>query len=289
MSYVAPQQLPASRTSGLRRLAHVNVIAYASFTVLGLLVIVAVFAPWIAPQDPNGVDLSASLAGPSGQHWLGADEAGRDILSRVIYGARTSLLGPLLVVVASTFFGAVLGIWAAWRGGWFDNVLSRINDGMLAFPGLLLAILLVALVGPGLRAPVIALAVAYTPYVARVTRGVAVLERNRPYMDALKAQGFGGLAVCVRHLFPNIAPFILAQSAILFGYALIDLAALSYLGFGVQPPIADWGSMISQGQFALLQGAPMSSVAPGVAIVVTVVAFNLAGESIADRVRGRER
>lgn len=287
MSHVAQPSLPSAELSCWRRFARGKVLAYASFGVLGLLVVVALFAPWIAPQDPNSVDLSASLAGPSAQHLLGADEAGRDILSRVIWGARTSLLGPLVVVFASTFFGAIVGIWSAWRGGWLDNTLSRINDAMLAFPGLLLAILMVALVGPGLTAPVIALAVAYTPYVARVTRGVAVLERNRPYMDALKTAGFGGLAVCVRHLFPNIAPFILAQAAILFGYALIDLAALSYLGFGVQPPTADWGSMISQGQFALLQGAPMSSVAPGVVIVITVVAFNLAGESIADRVRGR--
>ncbi|MFJ8739035.1 ABC transporter permease [Embleya sp. NPDC127516] len=257
--------------------------------VLALLVLVAVFAPLIAPYDPNAVDLSATLAGSTPDHLLGADQSGRDILSRLIHGVRTGLLGPLLVVVLSTALGIVFGVAAAWRGGWIDAVLSRSMDMMFAFPGLLIAILFVAVFGGGLTAPVIAMSVAYTPYVGRLVRSVATQEKARPYIESYRVQGWSGWTICVKHLIPNIAPTVLAQSAINFGYALMDLAALSYLGFGVQPPESDWGSMINEGQSALLQNVLLPSFAPGVCIVVAVVAFGIVGEGIADRVAKRER
>ncbi|GAA3653389.1 ABC transporter permease [Nocardioides ginsengisoli] len=257
--------------------------------VLGGLVLVAVLGTWITPHDPNAVSLSDYLGPPSSAHWLGTDQAGRDVLSRLISGARISLLGPLGVVVGSTVLGVAVGVLAAWRGGWVDAVLSRIVELVFAFPGVLLAILVVAVIGPGLIASVVALAVAYTPYMARLTRSFALTERERPYIRALEMQGISSLKVILRHLVPNIAPLVLAQSSLCFGYAMIDLAGLSFLGFGVQAPQADWGSMISEGQSALIQGYPISAVAPGVCIVIAVVCFSLLGEGIADRVRRAEQ
>ncbi|MBB6347647.1 ABC transporter permease [Nonomuraea muscovyensis] len=259
----------------------------AALVVIALLVLAAVFAPLVAPADPDAVDLSAVLAGPSADHLLGADASGRDLLSRMIYGARTGLLGPLGVVALSTVLGVVIGLAAAWHGGWVDTALSRSMELVFAFPGLLLAMLVVAMYGPGQVGPVITLAVAYTPFVGRMVRGMARGEMGRPYIAAYRALGFGGLTICLRHLLPNIAPVILAQSTVNFGYALLDLAGLAFLGLGVQPPAADWGAMINEGQSAVLQGALGPILVPGLAIVLSVIAFNIVGESLADRVSRR--
>ncbi|MGW4471379.1 ABC transporter permease [Nonomuraea sp. NPDC004354] len=259
----------------------------AALAVIALLVVAAVLAPLVAPADPDAVDLSAVLAGPSADHLLGADASGRDLLSRVIYGARTGLLGPLGVVALSTVLGVAIGLAAAWHGGWVDTALSRSMELVFAFPGLLLAMLVVAMYGPGQLGPVITLAVAYTPFVGRMVRGVARGEMGRPYIAAYRALGFSGLTICLRHLLPNIAPVILAQSTINFGYALLDLAGLAFLGLGVQPPAADWGAMINEGQSAVLQGALGPILVPGMAIVLSVIAFNIVGESLADRVSRR--
>ncbi|MFD1932241.1 ABC transporter permease [Nonomuraea mangrovi] len=255
----------------------------------GLVVVIALAAPWLAPADPNATDLGAALTDPSPGHLLGVDGSGRDTLSRLLLGARTSLLGPLGVVAFSTLLGVAVGVTAGWRGGWIDTVLSRGSELLLAFPGLLLAILFVALYGDGLIAPVIALSLACLPFVSRLARSLTISERQRPYLAAYRVQGFSGLSVCVRHLIPNIAPVVLAQSTVNFGYALLDLAALSYLGLGVAPLTPDWGSMINAGQTALLQGKPLSAMLPCAAIVLTVVAFNVVGEHWADRVARRER
>ncbi|MFI6477301.1 ABC transporter permease [Nonomuraea sp. NPDC050663] len=271
---------------GLRRLKG-DGLRTAALVVIALLVLTAILAPLVAPADPDAIDLSATLAGRGGDHLLGTDASGRDLLSRVIHGARTGLLGPLGVVAISTVLGVLAGLSAAWHGGWVDTLLSRSMELVFAFPGLLLAMLVVAMYGPGQIGPMITLAVAYTPFVGRMVRGVARAEMGRPYIAAYRALGFGGLAICLRHLLPNIAPVILAQSTINFGYALLDLAGLSFLGLGVQPPAADWGAMINEGQTAVLQGALGPVLVPGVAIVLSVVAFNIVGESLADRVARR--
>ncbi|GGU82600.1 ABC transporter permease [Streptomyces litmocidini] len=260
-----------------------------SVAVLAALVLVALLAPVLTPYDPESLDLSASLVGTTGDHLLGTDQSGRDVLSRLLTGARTGLLGPLLVVGVSTLLGTLLGVVAAWRGGWVDTLLSRSMDLVFSIPGLLLAILLVSVVGEGLTAPVIAMSVAYTPYVGRLVRGIARQEKARPYIEAYRVQGWSGWTVCVRHLLPNVAPTVFAQSAMNFGYALMDLAALSFLGFGVQPPAADWGAMINEGQAAVLQGAMLPALAPSACIVLAVVAFGIVGEGLADRIAKRER
>ncbi|MCM3809234.1 ABC transporter permease [Streptomyces malaysiensis] len=282
----APRRRPGL---GRLRLLGQGPLFTASVVVLAVLVLVALLAPVLAPYDPDTVDLSASLTGTSGGHPLGTDQAGRDILSRLIHGARTGLLGPLLVVGVSTLLGTLLGLIAAWHGGWADALLSRTMDMVFAIPGLLLAILLVAVVGSGMTAPVIAMAVAYTPYAGRLVRGIARQEKARPYIEAYRVQGWSGWTVCVRHLLPNITPTIFAQSAVNFGYALMDLAALSFLGFGVQPPTADWGAMINEGQSAIQLGAMLPALAPSACIVLVVVAFGIVGEGLADRISRRER
>ncbi|MFD6202448.1 ABC transporter permease [Streptomyces rubiginosohelvolus] len=279
-----------TRRPGLARLRSASARSPLHALCLGivaLVVLAALFAPWLAPYDPNEVDLGDALAGTGADHLLGADTAGRDTLSRLLVGARASLLGPLGVVAFSTVVGVAVGMAAAWRGGWLDSVLSRSTELVFAFPGLLLAILIISVYGEGLLAPVIALAVAYLPYVSRLTRSLVLAERERPYVSAYQVQGHAPLSICVRHILPNIAPVVLAQATINFGYALMDLAGLSFLGLGVPPLTPDWGRMVFDGQTAIQHGYPLSAVLPCVLIVLTVVAFNVVGEHWADRVARR--
>lgn len=256
---------------------------------VAVVVLVAVFAPWIAPYDPNAVDLGNALAGPSSDHLLGVDASGRDTFSRLVLGARTSLLGPLGVVAFSTLAGVAIGTAAAWRGGWLDSVLSRSTELVFAFPGMLLAILIISVYGEGLLAPVIALAIAYLPYVSRLTRSLVLAERARPYVEAYRVQGHSGTQICLRHVVPAVMPVVLAQSAINFGYALIDLAGLAFLGLGVPALTPDWGRMVFDGNAAIQAGYPLSAIVPCAAIVLTVVAFNVVGEAWADKVARRDR
>jgi peptide/nickel transport system permease protein len=271
-------RLPRARAPFLYRICLAFVV---------LMVVVAVAAPLLAPDNPNQVTISQSMAGPSASHLLGVDYYGRDTLSRLIVGARTSLLGPLGVVVLSTVAGIAVGLVAGWYGGWIDSVLSRGSEILFAFPGLLLAILIVAVYGEGLLAPVVALGVAYLPYVSRLTRSLVLTEKERPYIESCRLQGQGSLRILTKHVFLNIAPVILAQSTINFGYALIDLAGLSFLGLGVPPLTPDWGSMVFSGENAIQAGYPLSAFVPCVAIVATVVAFNVVGEYWADQVAKR--
>ncbi|MDH6108672.1 peptide/nickel transport system permease protein [Kitasatospora sp. MAP12-15] len=270
------------RRVGGGRLVRLCVLVLAGF------VLVALLAPWLAPQDPTYGDLGNTLVGPGAGHWLGTDNGGHDTLSALIEGTRTSLVGPLAVVIFSTVLGIAVGLFAAWRGGWVDTVIGRVLDILFAFPALLLAILAVALFGKGLTAPVLAMAVAYLPYTARLVRGLTAQEKVRPYIAAYRVQGHSAVFIALRRLLPTITPTVLAQSTVNFGYALLDLAALSFLGLGVQPPTPDWGAMINQGQVALLQGQPLSAIVPAVAVVLVVVAFNVVGEHLGDRLARRE-
>lgn len=251
-----------------------------------VVVFCAAFAPVIAPYDPDFVDLQNVLSGPSLAHLLGTDALGRDTLSRLMFGARTSLLGPILVVVGSTVAGLLLGLLAAWRGGVLDAVLSRIFDFLFAFPALLLAMLGVALFGKGLFAPVLAMTVAYVPYVARLTRGLIVAERQRPYVQAYRVLGFRSSWIAFRRVLPAVIPIVGAQSTLNFGYVLADLAALSFIGLGVQPPTADWGAMINESRGALLGGYLLPTFLPALLVVLVVVAINVIGEELSDRLGG---
>lgn len=251
--------------------------------VLVLLVLVAALAPLIAPYPPDQGNILLANAPPSSAHLLGTDAVGRDILSRLIYGARLSLLGPALIIALATTAGVTLAISAVWLGGWYDLIVGRILDLLFAIPGLLVAIIAVAVLGTGLIAPVLALSLAYTPYIARVLRSVALRERHLPYIESCQLVGYPGWAICLRHLLPNVMPLIRAQATLAFGAALVDLAAISYLGLGVQPPTPEWGIMVSDGQASLLNGYPLESISAGLLIIFTVVMVNLLGERFAAR------
>ena len=261
-------------------LRNTGVIGIASAGVIAVALVITVLGPLLAPHDPYLGQLANSYVGPSEGFPLGYDGQGRDVLSRLLVGARTSLLGPLAVVVMSIVVGTSLGVWTAWTGGRIDAVLSSILDTLFAFPGILLAILATAVFGKGLTAATIALAVAYTPYVARILRGAALRERNLPYIAALEVQGASGLAICVRHIIPNVNPLILAQATTFFGFAVVDLAAISFLGLGVQPPFPDWGVMVSENASGVVQGYPLAALSAGLCIVAVVIAFNLLGQRL---------
>ncbi len=272
-----------SRRFALPGLRDTGAVGHVSAVVIGLAVLTAGFGPAIAPFDANRSNLSLSFVGPTGGHLLGFDSQGRDLLSRVLTGARSSLLGPAMVVLLSIVVGTALAVATAWRGGTFDNVVSSGLDILFSFPAIVLAIMSGVVWGAGLKSATVALAVAYTPYIARILRGAALRERAREYVAALEVQGLRATAICVRHIARNLVPLIAAQGAILFGYAIVDLAAISFIGLGVQPPQADWGVMVANGQSGVLQGYPMESLTAGLCIVAVVVAVNLLGERLTDR------
>ena len=271
------------------RARRADAVFLTATVMLGLVALAAVFAPFVAPYDPDAVDLLSVYAPPSPAHWLGTDALGRDTLSRIVFGARTALLGPLLVVVLSTVFGALLGLLAGWRGGWLDAALARLFDVIFAFPSLLIAIMAVALFGQGLVAPVVAMSIAYIPFVARLTRTLVAAERHRPYVSAYRVQGFSAPWIALRRVLPNVTPVVGAQSTLNFGYVLAELAALSFLGLGVQPPTPDWGSMINEAQAGLAGGHFLPAIAPAVAVVIVVVAVNIVGEEFSRRIGGGSR
>ncbi len=260
-----------------------NRVALAIVACVG---VAAILAPWLTPYDPTvGSVLSRHLP-MSLEHPFGTDQAGRDILSRVLWGARSSLIGPLMVVSITGVIGTALALLAVWWGGLVDAVVSRILDLLFAFPNLLLAILVIALFGPGIVTAALALSVAYIPYTARVIRSAALRERAMPYVRSAELQGIRGVVIAVRHILPNVAPLIVTGATINFGYAMIELAALSFLGLGVQLPGADWGLMVSNGQQSLLQGHPEQSLFAGGFIVVTVAALGYVSERLGGRAAG---
>ena len=251
-----------------------------SAVVIAVAIVLAIIGPWIAPYNPDLPNLSLAWVGPVGGHLLGFDFEGRDVLSRLLAGAQSSMIGPLAVVVGAMVLGTLIAVVSAWRRGLTDTVASSGLDILFAFPGILLAVLAAAVFGAGLTAAAVALAIAYMPYVARVLRGTALRERGQPYVAALEVQGVSGTSICLRHIVPNMLPLVVAQATILFGWAMVDLAAISFLGLGVQPPAPNWGVMISENQPGILQGYPLPALAAGVCIVGVVIAFNILGERL---------
>lgn len=272
----AALRLPA-RLRRPRRVAPLTAVAAG---LLILLVGLSLFAPLLTSQDPTSTDLSSLYLSPSSQHWLGTDSNGRDLLARLLWGGRTALLGPLVVSALAAFLGSAMALLAAWRGGWMDAVVSRGFDLLFSFPGLLLAILAAATFGKGLTAAAIALAISYTPYMGRIVRSAAAREVVLPYVTALRASGFSGVRVVIRHVLPNLRSLVLAQGAVLFSYAMVDLAAISFLGLGVQQPTPDWGAMTAEGLTGMLSGKPQEAIFAGALIVLVVVCVNLLGERL---------
>ncbi|MFI6877612.1 ABC transporter permease [Streptomyces sp. NPDC050400] len=271
--------LTLAPVTGRRRPLSVTLAA----ALLALVVLAAVLAPLLAPYAPDAIDLSASLVGTGADHLLGTDSSGQDLLSRVLYGARSSLVAPVALLAVAAVLGVTLGVLAAWRGGWVDTLVSRLTDVMYAFPGLLFTVLIIAVFGAGMTTSVLALGLAFTPTIAKYTRSLALAETRKPYVDAYRVQGMGGTRICALHLVPNLGRSILGYLVVLFGEALMSLATLSYLGFGAQPPSSDWGLMVQEGQAAVVQGALLPALVPGTAIALVVVSFNVVGVWAADR------
>ena len=279
----------ARSVHGVPGLRGTGLVGHVCAVILLVALVVAVIGPAIAPYNPTYLELSNSFVGPTGDHYLGFTGQGADLLSQVLYGARSSIVGPLMVVVAAMVLGIGVAVISAWRGGVIDAGASVVMDVLFAFPGILLAILAAAVFGASLQTASIALAIAYAPYIARVLRGAAIKERAQQYIAALEVQGFSAWVICLRHLIPNISGLIVAQATILFGYAMVDLAAISFIGLGVQPPQPDWGVMVAEGQSGVLQGYPAVSLAAGICIIIVVVAVNLLGERLNARAQGEER
>lgn len=286
---VAQMTMGRGRPTIVRRAASLGVVSWIAVTICTLLTLTAIFAPLIAPHDPTAVDPLNAFAPAGSAHWLGTDDTGRDIFSRLVFGARPSLAGPALVIVIATTVGTSLAIAGAWFGGWIDAGVARVLEIVFAFPGLILAVVAAALFGAGFIAPVLALSIAYVPVIARVLRSAAIKERKLPYIAALQVQGASGWSICLRHLLPNLLPLIVVQAAIGFGYAMLDLAAISFLGLGIQPPSPDWGVMIAGGQPAILDGNPQQSLYAALTVVIAVVSFNLVGERLAQHFDVEER
>lgn len=273
-----------SRRGGLWGLGASGTIALAVVAVAALL---AVVGPWIAPHSPTQPNLGLAWVSPDGSYWLGYDVQGRDVLSRIVAGARSSMLGPLVVVIAAMLLGTFFALISAWRGGFTDTAISGGMNVLFAFPAILLAALATAIVGAGLWPAVIALIIAYVPYVARLLRGAILQARSQPYIAALEVQGASVASIWFKHLIPNVLPLIVAQATLLFGYTMLDIAILSYLGLGVQPPAPDWGVMIAENQTGILQGYALPALSASACIVAVVVSMNVLGERLLDRNGGR--
>ncbi len=271
----------------MRRFA-ANRAALAASAVLALFAASAVLAPWLAPHDPVAVDLANHLAEPSWQHLLGTDHLGRDTLSRLLYGARVSLTLSLISVGSALVAGTAAGLAAAWHRGLVDAAVVRVVDVLLAFPDLLLAIAVVAVLGRGDVGTIVAVAVFSTPTFTRVARASALTATSRDFVLAARAVGAPGWWVLGRHVLPNCLSPIVAQATIMLGTALLVASGLSFLGLGVQPPAPEWGAMLSRGR-DLLRTAPLGAIAPGLAITLVALSFSLAGDGLRDALDPRER
>ncbi|WGD38300.1 ABC transporter permease [Lysinibacter sp. HNR] len=257
----------------------------AALVILTIFVLAAVFAPWIAPYDPDYPDLFASLTGPSSSHLLGADALGRDILSRLIWGTRITLLGPTCVILIATVCGTLLALLASWNGGVIDTVISWLLDVLFSVPGIVFGLIAVAIFGPNLTTVVIGLAIGYIPYVARVVRGAALRERNMPYVQAAWLQGQSGVGINLKQVLPNLQTLIVAQAVSSLGFAVIDLAAVSFLGLGVQPPTSDLGIMVKSGFDSALRGQPTEAIVAGLGIILIVWSITMLGDRLSSQAR----
>ena len=287
---VGAVRLPRRVTPGelaLRRFARRRA-ALAGLVVVVALVVVAGAAPLIAPYDPLATSWTAIRKAPSWAHWMGTDENGRDVLSRVIFGTRASLLAGVVSVGIAAGVGVPAGLLAGFAGGWVDAALGRVVDAMLACPFLILAIALAAFLGPDLVNVMIAIGITFTPIFVRVARAATLDTAASDYVEAARSLGNPPWRVAVRHVLPNIVPPVLVQMTLAIALAVIAEASLSFLGLGQQPPAPSWGSMLNSAQRFLSQ-APWLAVFPGLAIFVAVLAFNLVGDGLRDALDPRGR
>lgn len=268
------------RRGGLRNFFRDPVTVLATI-FLALVILAAIFAPLLTRYDPNAQNLTTVLGSPSGKHWLGTDDLGRDLWSRLVYGARISLLAALIASVVAAVIGIPLGVAAGYFGGWLDVVLMRLVDTILSFPALVLAVGVGAALGPGLIHSMTAVGVVFSPVLARLARGQVLTVKERLFVSVAFTYGSSSVRVIRRHILPNVMRPLIVQSALMMGMALLAEASLSFLGLGVQPPTASWGSMLQE-SFQFINQRPSEIYAPGLAIGLTVLAFNALGDGLQD-------
>jgi peptide/nickel transport system permease protein len=255
--------------------------AMFGLVIVIFFVVLAVFAPYIAPYDPVATSWNAVRAAPSAEHWFGTDEIGRDVLSRVVWGTRASLLAGLVSVCISMTLGVPIGLLAAYVGGWTDALISRFTDSMLAVPFLILAIALAAFLGPSLTNAMIAIGVSATPIFIRLTRAQVLAVKVEDFVEAARAVGNPHWRIALRHILPNVLPPLIVQSTLAIAAAVIAEASLSFLGLGQQPPAPSWGSMLNTAKNFVDQ-APWMAIWPGLSIFMLVLSFNLLGDGLRD-------
>jgi peptide/nickel transport system permease protein len=265
-----------------------NPVTVTSAVVLAVVVFVALTANWLAPFGVNDVDVPSALQAPSGAHWFGTDELGRDVLSRVLVAIGASMRVAVVSVAFAVVVGVAIGVVAGYRGGWIDTIFMRVVDVMFAFPVLLLALAVVAILGPGVTTTILAIGIVYTPIFARVARASTLSVRVEPFVQVSRAMGTGHLYILGRHIIPNIAGPLVVQTSLSLAFAILSEAALSFLGLGIQPPEPSLGRMIfdSQGFVTL---AWWMAVFPGAAIFVIVLASNLVGDGLRDVLDPKQR
>ena len=256
-------------------------VALVAGVVILLIVVGSVFAPWLAPYAPAEPDYNNLRAGPSAAHWFGTDAYGRDIFSRVLWGGRISLSVGFISVALGGLVGVVLGLVSGYRGGWVDSLIMRLCDVLLAFPGILLAIGVVAVLGPGVVNVIYAVAVFSIPVFARLVRGSTLALKQTVYVQASRSIGVRSLPLVLRHVLPGTLPGVIVYVSLRIGTAILTAASLSFIGLGAQPPSPEWGAMLADGR-GYLGVADQLTIFPGLAIFVTVLAFNLLGDGLRD-------
>jgi len=249
--------------------------------ILLIYVLTALIGPLLCVYDPVAIDLPNKYQNPSFKHWLGTDNLGRDTLTRLVYGARVSLMMSVISVIIGSFIGVILGVLAGYYGWWIDSVISRTIDLILAFPGLLLAIAVVAILGSGIANTMAAIAFYSIPYVARLVRGLVISLKNTEFIQACKAIGASDFRIIVFHIIPNTMGQIIIDVTLSLGSAILTASSLSFLGLGVQPPNPEWGSMLSQAR-EVIRNTPIAALAPGFAITLVVLSFSLVGDGLRD-------
>ncbi|MEM8603891.1 MAG: ABC transporter permease [Cyanobacteria bacterium P01_H01_bin.121] len=285
----------AANDSGNSTLRHVryviseNPITFVAFGLFFLLVLFAIFGGAIAPYDPLASNAANALASPSGQHWFGTDQLGRDVLSRVIVATRLDLGIAVLAVAISFVLGSILGTCSGYLGGWLDRVISAFVDTIMAFPLFILAMGLVAALGNTVENIVYATAVINLPLYTRVVRSEVLVQRQAGYIEAARLAGNGKLRIMARHLFPNVLPVTMVHISLNMGWAILNAAGLSFIGLGVRPPTAEWGIMVAEGATYIISGEWWLAIFPGAVLMLAVLCFNLLGDGLRDLIDPRMR
>jgi peptide/nickel transport system permease protein len=286
-----PPAVPRTAFFSLRRRLLRNKVSLVAFYAIALLVVIAIAAPWIVPIDPNEPDANAVLERPSWAHVLGTDDYGRDEFSRIIIASRVDLLVPFVSTLLALVIGSLIGAISGFQGGWLDQIVTRIVDAVMAFPAFVLAMGLTAAIGSSITNLILVIAVTQIPVYLRQLRAEMLREREMDYAQAARTIGNPTWRVVFIHLFPNCFPALIVQATLAMGFALLTLAGLSYIGLGIQPPDSEWGEMVSEGATLMVTGHWWLSLFPGIAIVITVLIFNLVGDGLRDlldpRMRGR--